>query len=164
MRVSRHNAVNEVQMQRESNPYGWRDTPIYHHASTYEKAPTEICECFYRLIGFRELFLYFFVFFFNTKEFSCTWCMYPNSDQHNWHEYYKHTYHRIHFFLLSSSLIIHHSPQIKNTIHITEAVNETNILSLLSENINDINTVVAIYFDISKKYLPSSLSISSIQM
>lgn len=129
-----------------------------------KKAPTEICECFYRLIGFRELFLYFFVFFFNTKEFSCTWCMYPNSDQHNWHEYYKHTYHRIHFFLLSSSLIIHHSPQIKNTIHITEAVNETNILSLLSENINDINTVVAIYFDISKKYLPSSLSISSIQM
>lgn len=38
MRVSRHNAVNEVQMQRESNPYSWWDTPIYHHASTYEKS------------------------------------------------------------------------------------------------------------------------------
>nr|DAW38035.1 MAG TPA: hypothetical protein [Caudoviricetes sp.] len=25
-------------MQQESNLYSWRDTPIYHHASTYEKS------------------------------------------------------------------------------------------------------------------------------
>ena len=84
MRVSRHNAVNEVQMQRESNPYSWRDTQFITMQAPMKKAPTEICECFYRLIGFRELFLlYLITIFVVTIEFTPPRTFDEDSNRHN---------------------------------------------------------------------------------